>query len=129
MSAMQNLWVRKEDLLYDQDNLRKIIRYCMAHNPILRDRTVEGLEQEFWTRVTETTRGFRTSNLIPLEGHPEPVFNAWFVVNAAQKGYYPIEGETTPGSHVIHFLCAWAESLRFKQLNKSGFLLDSVASI
>ena len=113
------MWVRKDDLMYDKNNLKETIRYCQTHNAIFRGRNESDIEEDFWNRVLETAEGMRTVNLLPLEGKFEPIYNAWFIVDAAQKGYYPIEGDTSPGSHVINFLYALEETQLLKSLIKT----------
>lgn len=98
------MWTQKEDLMFDENNLNETIRYCRTHNAILREDTDSEIEEKFWARVFEATAGgLKTSNLLSLEGKMEPIYNAWFIIDPAPRGYYPIEGDLSPGSHVINF--------------------------
>lgn len=96
------MWGCKEDLIYDKANLAETIRYCKAHNVILRDLAVEDVEKAFWEQLAKKTGGFGSASLISLQGQMEPVFNAWFFIDPL-IGSYPIEDGAVPGSHVVNF--------------------------
>jgi hypothetical protein len=96
------MWGYKQDLVYDKANLAETIRYCKAHNVLLRDLTVEDVETAFWEQIAKKTGGFGSASLILLQGQMEPVFNAWFYIDRL-LGSHPINSDAVPGTHVVNF--------------------------
>jgi len=95
---------RKDDLMYDKNNLKETIRYCRTHNGVLQARDELEVEEKFWKQVLKITGGMQTENLLPREGMIEPIYNAWLIIDAAPKGHYLIENDDSKGcSHMINF--------------------------
>jgi hypothetical protein len=93
----------KEDLMYDIVNIAETIRYCKAHNIILRDKSDTEVFEEFFVRVSNTTKGFREANLAPFEGEMNHLFNAFYVIDRLGEGHFPTENGKPPGSHLVNF--------------------------
>ncbi|MEJ7805447.1 MAG: hypothetical protein WKG03_05950 [Telluria sp.] len=94
---------RKEDLMYDLENMKETIRYCRAYNIILKDKDDEQIAEEFLIRVKDTTGGFKASHLETHEGEMGHAFNAFFVIDRMSPGHIPTEDGLPPAAYTVNF--------------------------
>ena len=90
--------------MYEKENLQETIRYCRAHNRILRDLDAEEITRRIWSIVEETVGGLFEEDLVKFGSQMMPVFNAWFVIDRTPDGLQvPLEERGERVSHMINF--------------------------
>lgn len=98
------MWSAIDDLMFERENLRETIRYCQAHNHIIRDLAQDEIEKRFWHLIRSTLGTLNTASAVPFENRMEPVYNAWFVIDPTPKGLVvPMEGTDLPRPHMVNF--------------------------